>query len=64
MALADEPTRRAERYAELAGNGIDKRIIDDIRHATRNAALLGQQRPKRGRPRKMGSVPIFTRGAS
>lgn len=63
QALADDPTRRAERYAELASDGIDGRIIDDIRHAIRNATLLGPQRPKRGRPRKMGSVPIF-RGAS
>jgi len=63
QALADDPTRRAERYAELAADGIDGRISDDIRHATRNATLLGYQRLKRGRPRKMGSVPIF-RGAS
>jgi putative transposase len=62
LALSDEPTRRAERYAELAANGIDGRIIDDIRHATRNSSLLGRQQAKRGRPRKMekiGSVPIF-----
>jgi putative transposase len=61
LALADEPTRRAERYAELAASGIDGRIIDDIRHATRNSMLLSHQRAKRGRPRKMGSVPIFKR---
>jgi putative transposase len=60
LALADEPTRRAERYAELAASRIEGRIIDDIRHATRNSMFLGQQRAKRGRPRKMGSVPIFT----
>jgi len=59
LALADDPTRRAERYSELAAGGIDGRILDDIRHATRNSTCLGPQRAKRGRPRKMGSVPIF-----
>lgn len=59
LALADEPVRRATQYAELTATGIDQKAIDDIRHATRNARLLGQQRPRRGRPRKMGSVPIF-----
>jgi putative transposase len=58
-ALADEPVRRAARYAELTAGGIDQKAIDAIRHATRNARLLGQTPPQRGRPRKMGSVPIF-----
>ena len=59
LALADEPRRRAQRYADLAASGIDAKIVDDIRHATRNSMLLSNQRAKRGRPKKMGSVPIF-----
>jgi putative transposase len=61
LALADLPPRRAQRYAELISGGLEQNLIDDIRDATRNSRLLGQRRPPRGRPRKMGSVPIYSR---
>jgi putative transposase len=61
VALGDAPARRAARYAELVAGGLDQNVLDDIREATRNSRLLGQQRPPRGRPRKIGSVPLYSR---
>ncbi|HZS67520.1 MAG TPA: transposase [Burkholderiales bacterium] len=61
-ALGIDATTRARAYLSLFDVPLERKLVDDIRRATRGGYVVGSDRKKPGRPRrpvmrKIGSVP-------
>jgi len=52
VALGLEPRSRAEAYKALCDEPLKQEVIDEIRRATYGGHRMGQQRKRRGRPKR------------
>ena len=59
LALGSDFVHRKDAYRTLVEGALESQLLDEIRNATRSGRTLGVQPRRRGRPQKMGSVPIF-----
>ncbi|OGA67422.1 MAG: hypothetical protein A3G81_00985 [Betaproteobacteria bacterium RIFCSPLOWO2_12_FULL_65_14] len=56
--LAADAPQRAAAYAMLCESSLEKKVLDEIRKATRGGHSMGAARRPRGRPQKMVTVTI------
>ena len=59
LALGHDPSHRRDAYRRLVEDPLDPKVVEEIRSASRVGRALGVASRGRGRPQKMGSVPIF-----
>ncbi|MGH6894673.1 MAG: transposase, partial [Dongiaceae bacterium] len=59
QGLGDGGARCRDAYRSLLESTLEPAVVEEIRSATRGNRPLGATSKRRGRPEKMGSVPIF-----
>ena len=59
LALGSDRAHRENAYRDLLAAGLEPRLTDEIRSATRSGRALGVPPPSRGRPAKNGVRPYF-----
>jgi REP-associated tyrosine transposase len=59
LALGEDQAGCRRAYRDLMEETLEPLLVEEIRSATRNGRALGAEPGHRGRPTKMGSVPIF-----
>jgi len=58
-SLGEDDEQRRRAYCSMLEVAVDDKLLNEIRSATRGNRELGAEPKSRGRPPKMGSVPIF-----
>jgi len=59
LALGSDRLHCEDAYRALVESALEPSLLQEIRTATRSGRALGVAAKRRGRPAKMGSVPIF-----